>query len=130
MGLVIPWSSTLALVDVYSIFFGFSLRVPGLMVIIVIGDMVCIYYLMVRPFHAKFLHPLISHHQPCQVLSLLSLAAACSSAGVINLLPHLGGAYCPPKFCGRYQLSTAMAFLSWFLSAASSLSNSWVVASW
>ncbi|CAD5180316.1 CASP-like protein 5C1 [Musa acuminata AAA Group] len=103
MGLVIPWSCTLAMVDVYCIFVGCSLRLPGLMVIVVVGDM---------------------------VLSILSLAAACASAGVIDLLFHLDGSYCPPKFCGRYQLSTSMAFLSWFLTASSSLFNLWHVASW
>ncbi|XP_074565744.1 CASP-like protein 5C1 [Curcuma longa] len=103
MGLVIPWSCTLAMFDIYSAFSGCSLRLPGLMVIVVIGDM---------------------------VLSLLSLAAASASAGVIDLLLHFDGNYCPPKFCGRYQLSTAMAFLAWFLTAASSLFNLWLVASW
>ncbi|WOK91674.1 CASP-like protein 5C1 [Canna indica] len=103
MGLLIPWSCTLGMLDVYSIFVRCSLRLPSLMVIVVVGDM---------------------------VLSILSLGAACASAGVIDLLIHAEGVYCPPKFCGRYQLSTAMAFLSWFLTAASSLFNLWFVASW
>jgi hypothetical protein len=41
MGLVVPWSCTLAMIDVYSIFTGFPLRVPGVMVIVVVGDIVC-----------------------------------------------------------------------------------------
>ncbi|KAF0888342.1 hypothetical protein E2562_014167 [Oryza meyeriana var. granulata] len=41
MGLVIPWSCTLAMIDVYSILVGCPLRVPGVMVIVVIGDWVC-----------------------------------------------------------------------------------------
>ncbi|KAK1293615.1 hypothetical protein QJS10_CPB17g02571 [Acorus calamus] len=102
MGLVIPWSSTLALVDIYSIFTRCHLRQPGVMVIVVIGDW---------------------------VLALLSLAAASASASVVAILASAGGSYCPPKFCGRYQLSAAMAFLSWFLTAASSLFNLWLVAS-
>ncbi|XP_058069165.1 CASP-like protein 5C1 [Magnolia sinica] len=103
MGLVIPWSFTLAMVDGYSIFVGCGLRQPGIMVIIVVGDW---------------------------VLSLLSLAAACATASVINVLPHINGSYCPSKFCSRYQLSAAMAFLSWFLTTTSSLFNMWLLASW
>ncbi|XP_008809470.2 CASP-like protein 5C1 isoform X1 [Phoenix dactylifera] len=103
MGLVIPWSCTLAMVDIYSLFAGCPLRLPRVMVIVVIGDW---------------------------VLSVLSLAAACASASVIDLLIHIDGPYCPTKICGRYQLSAAMAFLSWFLTAASSLLNLWLVASW
>ncbi|XP_072986106.1 CASP-like protein 5C1 [Typha latifolia] len=103
MGLVIPWSCTLAMVDIYSIIVRCPLRLPGVMIIVVVGDW---------------------------VLSILSLAAACATVGVIDLLLHIDGPYCSPKFCGRYQLSAAMAFLSWFLTAASSLFNLWFVASW
>ncbi|KAK1277764.1 hypothetical protein QJS04_geneDACA023848 [Acorus gramineus] len=74
MGLVIPWSSTLALVDIYSIFTRCHLHQPGVMVIVVIGDW---------------------------VLALLSLAAASASASVVAILTSVGGSYCPPKFCGR-----------------------------
>ncbi|KAK1275466.1 hypothetical protein QJS04_geneDACA016058 [Acorus gramineus] len=102
MGLLIPWSSTLALVDIYSIFTRCRLRQPGFMVIVVIGDW---------------------------VFALLSLAAASATASVTDLLTSSGRAYCPPKFCGRYQLSAAMAFLSWFLTVASSLFNIWLIAS-
>ncbi|KAK4804956.1 hypothetical protein SAY86_004773 [Trapa natans] len=41
MGLVIPWSFTLALVDVYSVLVKCPLRLPGTMTIIVVGDWVC-----------------------------------------------------------------------------------------
>uniref|UniRef100_A0A0E0D7F0 CASP-like protein n=1 Tax=Oryza meridionalis TaxID=40149 RepID=A0A0E0D7F0_9ORYZ len=102
MGLVIPWSCTLAMIDVYSILVGCPLRVPGIMVIVVIGDW---------------------------VLAILSLAAASSSAAVIDLLLQFHGSHCSPRFCGRYQLSAMMAFLSWFLTAASSLFNLWFIAS-
>lgn len=86
-------------------------------------------FLIVQTLQLHILHPLTSHHLPYQVLSIFSLAAACASAGVIDLLLHINGTYCPPKFCVRYQVSSAMAFLSWFLSAASSLFNLWTVAS-
>ncbi|KAF3435640.1 hypothetical protein FNV43_RR22731 [Rhamnella rubrinervis] len=102
MGLIIPWSFTLALVDGYSILVRCPLRQPGILLIIVIGDW---------------------------VLSVLTLAAACSTASVVDLLLHADGSYCPPKFCSRYQISSAMAFLSWFLSLASCLFNLWLLPS-
>ncbi|KAF9592370.1 hypothetical protein IFM89_014540 [Coptis chinensis] len=102
MGLVIPWSFTLALVDGYSVLVGCPLRQRGILVIVATGDW---------------------------VLSLLLLAAACSTASAIDLLATLDGPYCPSKFCNRYQLSAVMAFLSWFLIAASSLFNLWLLPS-
>ncbi|CAN6587819.1 unnamed protein product [Malus baccata var. baccata] len=62
-------------------------------------------------------------------LSYLSLAAACTTASTTNLLLYLDGSYCPAKLCTRYQLSAAMAFLSWFLSLGSSLFNLWLLPS-
>lgn len=64
-----------------------------------------------------------------QVMSYLSLAAACSAASVTDLLHEAGRSHCPTKLCGRYQLSAAMAFLSWFLSLASCLFNFWILPS-
>lgn len=100
MGLNIPWSFTLALVDGYSVLVKCPLRQPGVLLIIVIGDW---------------------------VLSTLTLAAASSTASVVDLLVHANGPYCLPKLCSRYQISAAMAFLSWFLSLASSLFNLWLL---
>ncbi|KAI4298389.1 hypothetical protein L6164_031957 [Bauhinia variegata] len=102
MGLVIPWSFTLALVDGYSVLVKCPIRQPGILLIIVVGDW---------------------------VLSTLTLAAACSTASVVNLLLNSHGSICPPKFCNRYQISAVMAFLSWFLSFASSLFNLWLLPS-
>lgn len=130
MGLVIPWSATLALVDIYSIFIGCPFRLPGVMVIVVIGDWVCINLHLQTALGLLFM--LTICFLRCtfvQVLAILSLAAACASASVVDLLVHFDGAYSPPRFCGRYQLSAAMAFVSWFLTAASSLFNLWLVAS-
>ncbi|KAA8547288.1 hypothetical protein F0562_003848 [Nyssa sinensis] len=102
MGLMIPWSLTLALVDAYSVFVKRPSRQPGIMSIVVVGDW---------------------------VLSFLSLAAACSTASVTELLIASGGSFCGTKLCSRYQLSAAMTFLSWFLSIASSLFNLWLLPS-
>ncbi|KAL9414981.1 hypothetical protein AB3S75_043285 [Citrus x aurantiifolia] len=102
MGLVIPWSFTMAIVDGYSVLVKCPIRQPGVLLIIVVGDW---------------------------VLSILTLAAACSTASVADLLVRAENPYCPPKFCSRYQISAAMAFLTWFLSMASSLFNLWLLPS-
>ncbi|KAI9391033.1 hypothetical protein POPTR_007G033600v4 [Populus trichocarpa] len=100
MGLVIPWSLVLVLADAYSVFVkSLDLQRRNLLMII-IGDL---------------------------VLSFLSLAAACSTASVADLLLDVGKSFCPEKLCSRYQLSAAMAFLSWFLSFSSSLFNLWLL---
>ncbi|XP_062177375.1 CASP-like protein 5C1 [Alnus glutinosa] len=102
MGLVIPWSFTLALVDGYSVLVKCPIRQPGIVLIIVIGDW---------------------------VLSILTLGAACSTASVVDLLLNSNGSNCPPKLCSRYQISAVMAILSWFLSLASCLFNLWLLPS-
>ncbi|GFY89965.1 uncharacterized protein family [Actinidia rufa] len=103
MGLVIPWSFTLALVDGYSVLVKCPLRQPGILLIVVVGDW---------------------------VLSILMLAAACSTAGVVDILMAADSrSLCPPKLCSRYLISAAMAFLSWLLSMASSLFNLWLLPS-
>ncbi|KAA8545923.1 hypothetical protein F0562_020626 [Nyssa sinensis] len=102
MGLVIPWSFTLAMVDGYSVLVKCPLRQSGILLLIVVGDW---------------------------VLSILTLAAACSTASVVDLLLHAEGSFCRQKFCTRYQISAAMAFLSWFLSMASSVFNLWLLPS-
>ncbi|KAL0350592.1 UNVERIFIED_CONTAM: CASP-like protein 5C1 [Sesamum radiatum] len=101
MGLVIPWSLTLAVVDVFSVFIRRPSRQRGVLSIVVLGDW---------------------------VLSFLSLAASCSTASVSSLLLASEG-FCIGKLCTRYQLSAAMAFLSWFLSLSSSLFNLWLLPS-
>ncbi|KAM7479249.1 hypothetical protein LguiA_027469 [Lonicera macranthoides] len=102
MGLVIPWSFTLALVDGYSVLVKCPIRQQGILLIIVLGDW---------------------------VLSVLTLASACSTASVVDLLLRADGSYCPPKICSRYLISAIMAFLSWFLSVASFLFNLWLLPS-
>ncbi|KAI3452098.1 hypothetical protein Pfo_008763 [Paulownia fortunei] len=101
MGLVIPWSLTLAVVDVFSVFIKRPARQRGILSIVVIGDW---------------------------VLSFLSLAASCSTASVTSLL-LASDVFCGSKLCTRYQLSAAMAFLSWFLLLSSSLFNLWLLPS-
>ncbi|QHN99106.1 CASP-like protein [Arachis hypogaea] len=71
MGLVIPWSFTLALVDGYSVLVKCPIRQPGILMIIVVGDW---------------------------ILSTLTLAAACSTASVVDLLLHSHGNFVLQSF--------------------------------
>ncbi|XP_009798302.1 CASP-like protein 5C1 [Nicotiana tabacum] len=102
MGLVIPWSITLALIDIYSVLIHCPIRQPGILLFIVLGDW---------------------------ALSFLTLAAASSIAGIVDLLHRADVTFCPAGLCSRYQISASLAFLSWFLSTASSLSNLWLLPS-
>ncbi|KAL5063878.1 hypothetical protein RYX36_025615 [Vicia faba] len=99
MGLVISWSTTLLIVDAYSIFIKKVPKQPRFIFTITVGDM---------------------------VLSYLLLAAACSTASVTDLLKSADKSYCPENLCSRYQISAAMAILSWILSSASCLINFWI----
>nr|XP_043617357.1 CASP-like protein 5C3 isoform X2 [Erigeron canadensis] len=102
-GLTIPWSLTLAMVDAFSVFLKRPSRQLLIVSIICIGDW---------------------------VLSFLSLAAACSTASVADFMVTEAGAFfCGRKLCSRYQLSAAMAFLSWCLSITSALFNLWILPS-
>lgn len=100
MGLVMAWSLTLAMVDAFSILIKLPSRQPGIVSIVVLGDW---------------------------VLSFLSLAASCSTASAADYLIHSTSPFCDGNLCTRYQLSAAMAFLSWFLTFASSLFNLWLL---
>jgi hypothetical protein len=129
MGLAIPWSFTLAIVDGYSVLVKCPIRQPGILLIIVLGDWVCTVVIYPKLIDAVIGTSDKFHHDTWQVLSTLILAAACSTASVVDLLLHSNGSHCPPKICSRYQISAAMAFLSWFLSMASSLFNLWLLPS-
>ncbi|KAF3671233.1 CASP-like protein 5C1 [Capsicum chacoense] len=102
MGLVIPWSITLALIDIYSLLIHCPIRQPGIFFFIVLGDW---------------------------ALSFLTLAAASSIAGIVDVLHRADETFCPAELCSRYQISAGLSFLSWFLSMASSLSNLWLLPS-
>ncbi|KAH6819780.1 hypothetical protein C2S53_010163 [Perilla frutescens var. hirtella] len=100
MGLVIPWSFTLAILDGYSILATFPVHQSGIFMVIIIGD---------------------------SVLSFFTLAAASSTASLVDLLLKADVSFCPQRLCCRYQISAAMAFLSWCLLLISSLSNLWLL---
>ncbi|XP_031484612.1 CASP-like protein 5B2 [Nymphaea colorata] len=105
MGLQVLWSLGLACLDAYALRIKRDLQNPVLVSLFVVGDW---------------------------VTAILSLAAACSSAGVTVLYARDVG-YCnnknAPMPCQKFQLSVALAFGTWFLIALSSLIMFWLLAS-
>ncbi|XP_059667854.1 CASP-like protein 5B2 [Cornus florida] len=104
MGLQVLWSFGLACLDVYALRIKRDLQNPVLVSLFVVGDW---------------------------VTATLSLAAACSSAGVVVLyardLHFCKGTMHVP--CNRFQLSVSLAFVTWFLIAVSSHVMFWILAS-
>ncbi|XP_057872971.1 CASP-like protein 5B1 [Cryptomeria japonica] len=101
MALQFLWSFILAILDLYALLIKRGLNNSVLLSLFVVGDW---------------------------VTATLSLAAACSAAGVTVLL-YNDLSYCDQIHCHRYQLSAAMAFLSWLLVGISSLLTFWLLAS-
>uniref|UniRef100_A0A5B6ZDI9 CASP-like protein n=1 Tax=Davidia involucrata TaxID=16924 RepID=A0A5B6ZDI9_DAVIN len=104
MGLQVLWSFGLACLDVYALRIKRDLQNPVLVSLFVVGDW---------------------------VTATLSLAAACSSAGVAVLYARDLN-FCKVQMhipCSRYQLSIALAFATWFLIAVSSHVMVWILAS-
>ncbi|ERM94911.1 hypothetical protein AMTRI_Chr07g29650 [Amborella trichopoda] len=100
MGLQVLWSLWLACLDAYAMLAPRDLRNPRLVSLFVVGDW---------------------------VTATLSLAAACSSAGILVLYDRdLGN--CKESVCQRYQFAIAMAFMSWVLIDISSLIMFWLLA--
>ncbi|KAK9986411.1 hypothetical protein SO802_031362 [Lithocarpus litseifolius] len=102
MGLQVLWSFGLACLDVYALTRKRDLQNPILVSLFVVGDW---------------------------VTAILSLAAACSSAGIIVLYSR-DLHYCNGQAhstCSKYQTSIAFAFISWALSAISSHVMFWIL---
>ncbi|CAN1173931.1 CASP-like protein 5B2 [Linum perenne] len=104
MGLQVLWSFGLACLDLHALRLKRSLQNPVLVSLFVVGDW---------------------------VTSILSLAAASASAGVVVLyakdLHYCNSATRFP--CQRFQISISFAFISWFLLAVSSHVMFWLMAS-
>ncbi|XP_042403935.1 CASP-like protein 5B3 [Zingiber officinale] len=104
MGLQALWSLGLACLDIYAIKVKRDLHNHLLVSLFVVGDW---------------------------VTGTLSLAAACSSAGVTVLFVR-DTDFCksfPQLSCGKLQVSTAMAFITWMFVSASALVMSWILTS-
>ncbi|XP_006645005.1 CASP-like protein 5B1 [Oryza brachyantha] len=104
MGLQALWSLGLACLDCYALKFKKDLQSAVLVSLFVVGDW---------------------------VTAILSFAAACSAAGVVVLFDRdIYACRRDPQLpCGRFELATACAFLSWAFSATSALVMFWLLAS-
>ncbi|KAL8167901.1 hypothetical protein V2J09_009400 [Rumex salicifolius] len=105
MGLQVLWSLGLACLDVHALRKKKDLHNPILVSLFVVGDW---------------------------VTATLSLAAACSSAGIVVLYSS-DLDFCNTKNsllpCSKFQISVAFAFATWFLIAVSSHVMFWILAS-
>ncbi|KAK8563803.1 hypothetical protein V6N13_005967 [Hibiscus sabdariffa] len=102
MGLQLLWSFGLACLDIYALRRKRDLQNPVLVSLFVVGDW---------------------------VTAMLSLAAACSSAGVIVLYAR-DLDFCNPRIpCRQYEISIILAFVTWLLIAMSSHVMFWILAS-
>ncbi|XP_010543269.1 PREDICTED: CASP-like protein 5B1 [Tarenaya hassleriana] len=102
MGLQLMWSFGLACLDVYAIRRKTELQSPILLSLFTVGDW---------------------------VTAFLSLAAACSSAGVTVLVVEDTN-FCRQRVylsCNRFQISVAFAFITWALAAVSSHVMFWIL---
>ncbi|XP_068640496.1 CASP-like protein 5B1 isoform X1 [Aristolochia californica] len=100
MGLQVIWCLGLAFLDAYALSKKKLLRNAILVSLFVVGDW---------------------------VTATLSLAAACSSAGIIVLYDRDLG-YCKLLGCRKFQISVFLAFISWILIQISSLIMFWLLA--
>ncbi|KAB2087432.1 hypothetical protein E1A91_A04G111400v1 [Gossypium mustelinum] len=104
MGLQLLWSFGLACLDVYALRRKRDLQNPVLVSLFVVGDW---------------------------VTAMLSLAAACSSAGIIVLYAR-DLEFCKAQShipCRQFEISIILAFITWLLIAMSSHVMFWILAS-
>ncbi|CAA7046224.1 unnamed protein product [Microthlaspi erraticum] len=104
MALQLLWSFGLACLDVYALRGKKDLQNPVLVSLFVVGDW---------------------------VTAMLSLAAACSSAGVVVLYAR-DLKYCDVSgqfSCLRYEIAVALSFVTWIQVAVSSHVTFWILAS-
>ncbi|KAH9736133.1 CASP-like protein 5B2 [Citrus sinensis] len=104
MGLQMLWSFGLACLDIYALRRKRDLQNPVLVSLFVVGDW---------------------------VTAMLSLAAACSSAGVVVLYAKDLN-FCRPQnnlACHSFEVSVILAFITWLLIAVSSHVMFWILAS-
>ncbi|KAJ8542103.1 hypothetical protein K7X08_016969 [Anisodus acutangulus] len=104
MGLQFLWSFSLACLDIHALRLNRDLRNYVFLSLLVVGDW---------------------------VTAILSLAAACSSAGVVVLIIK-DTIMCkrnPQLSCNMFQISVALAFISWLFLAISSCVMFWLAAS-
>ncbi|MBA0750089.1 hypothetical protein Gogos_003951 [Gossypium gossypioides] len=114
MGIQVLWSFGLACLDFHALRSKTNLHNPVLVSLFVIGD-----WVIILTFFSKIYF----------VTAILSLAAACSSAGVTVLYSRdLGYCKSPQIPCSHFKASILFAFISWFLLAISSHVTFWLLA--
>ncbi|EFJ26335.1 hypothetical protein SELMODRAFT_97617 [Selaginella moellendorffii] len=99
-GLQSLWSLSMAALDGYALLLKRSIRRSSLVTLFAVGDWLC---------------------------ATLTLAAACSTAGITVLLAK-DLDQCGPNDCSKLQASVALTFLAWFLSSCSFFFSFWVMA--
>ncbi|KAK9077899.1 hypothetical protein SSX86_001956 [Deinandra increscens subsp. villosa] len=105
MGLQVLWSFGLACLDIHALRLNKDLHNHIILTLLVIGDW---------------------------VTAILSLAAACSSAGVVVVFmkdTEICSRSQAALSCNTFQVSVALAFVAWFLLAVSSYVMFWLLAS-
>ncbi|RRT53813.1 hypothetical protein BHE74_00015769 [Ensete ventricosum] len=126
MALQILWSFGLLCLDLHALKFKRDLHNPLLVSLFVVGDWVSSHHLF------ALASTVMTEELKCHIVTAtLTLAAACSSAGVAVLFVR-DVHFCkkdPQLSCGMYQISIAMAFITWLLVAKSSLVMFWILAS-
>ncbi|KAJ0027206.1 hypothetical protein Pint_35346 [Pistacia integerrima] len=118
MGLQMLWSFGLACLDIYALRRNRDLQNPVLVSLFVVGD-----------WNSSYFNTTCNY---CPyVTAMLSLAAACSSAGVTVLYVRDLN-FCRAQdhlLCGRFEISVVLAFITWALIAISSHVMFWILAS-
>ncbi|KAL3585689.1 hypothetical protein D5086_012556 [Populus alba] len=112
MGLQLLWSFGLACLDIYALRRKKDLQNPVLVSLFVVVGMT-------------------NNSLNLQVTAMLSLAAACSSAGVVVLYARDMN-FCkihPELPCSRYEISILLAFITWLQVSISSHVMFWILAS-
>lgn len=133
MGLQTIWSFGLACLDVYAIRRRSDLQSPILLSLFAVGDWV-LNSIIILVNKQSFISngPVIKvvffFFGILQVTALLSLAAACSSAGVTVLFTK-DTVFCKQAAlsCDRFQISVGLAFFNWVLAAISSHAMFWIL---
>ncbi|PPD72554.1 hypothetical protein GOBAR_DD30554 [Gossypium barbadense] len=120
MGIQVLWSFGLACLDFHALRSKTNLHNPVLVSLFVIGD-----WKFIPPNSC----PNSKYAANMDVTATLSLAAACSSAGVTVLYSRdLGYCRSPQIPCSHFKASILFAFISWFLLAVSSHVTFWLLA--
>ncbi|XP_061964658.1 CASP-like protein 5B2 isoform X1 [Populus nigra] len=132
MGLQLLWSFGLACLDIYALRRKKDLQNPVLVSLFVVGDWAKLKRgLKICCPSTDIAKLLLFILFRSMVTAMLSLAAACSSAGVVVLYARDMN-FCkihPDLPCSRYEISILLAFITWLQVSISSHVMFWILAS-